>query len=211
MPAREGCDKLAFFNLMPYAREEIVNTMITIRANEFKIFDENGNDVEYFIEDSRVIDPGKIDRQIVHYGNYDPFVEYDIQLKVKVPAMGYTTLHIQGNEQGVQKAAADKDAALENEFYTVTVNANGTLTILDKETGETYDQVLRVEDGSDDGDEYDYSPSRKEWLLYSDEFDVETSVEHQAFQSVANIAFRMNVPTDLEAREERSNQDGLLM
>ncbi|WP_375748737.1 mannosylglycerate hydrolase [Vibrio sp. HN007] len=210
MPEREGCDKLAFFNLMPYAREEIVNTMITIRASEFKIFDEAGNDVEYFIEDSRVIDPGKIDRQIVHYGNYDPFVEYDIQLKINVPAMGYTTLHIQGNEAGAQKAVANEGNVMENEFYSITVNANGTLTVLDKETGHEYDQVLRLEDGSDDGDEYDYSPSRKEWLIYSDEFDVETSVEQQAFQSVANIAFRMNVPTDLVAREERTNQDGFV-
>jgi mannosylglycerate hydrolase len=208
MPARGECDKLAFFNLMPYEREEIVNTMITIRADKFNIFDDEGNAVEYFIEDSRVIDPGKIDRQIVHYGNYDPFVEYDIQLKVKVPAMGYTTLHIQANEDGTQKAVAAEGSVMENEFYAITVNANGTLTIQDKETGHEYDQVLRIEDGSDDGDEYDYSPSRKEWLIYSDEFDADVKVEQQAFQSVANIALRMQVPTDLAAREERANQDG---
>ena len=35
MPDREGCDKLAMFNLSPYEREEVVNTTITIRAQEF--------------------------------------------------------------------------------------------------------------------------------------------------------------------------------
>ncbi|OEF07609.1 mannosylglycerate hydrolase [Vibrio crassostreae] len=210
MPDREGCDKLAMFNLSPYEREEVVNTTITIRAQEFSIFDENENLVEYFIQDKRQIDPGKVDRQIVHYGNYDPFMEFDIQIKRIVPAMGFTTLHIQGNEKGAVKVAEQKDYLLENEYYRINVNDNGTLTIFDKETEQVFDQVLRLEDGSDDGDEYDYSPSRQEWLLYSDEFPVETSIDHQGFQSVANIAFRMNVPANLAEREERTGQNGFV-
>ncbi|MEZ9477453.1 mannosylglycerate hydrolase [Vibrio splendidus] len=210
MPDREGCDKLAMFNLSPYEREEVVNTTITIRAQEFSIFDENENPVEYFIQDKRQIDPGKVDRQIVHYGNYDPFMEFDIQIKRSVPAMGFTTLHIQGNEKGAVKIAEQKDYLLENEYYRINVNDNGTLTIFDKETEQVFDQVLRLEDGSDDGDEYDYSPSRQEWLLYSDEFPVETSIDHQGFQSVANIAFRMNVPANLTEREERTGQNGFV-
>ncbi|TCN75426.1 mannosylglycerate hydrolase [Vibrio crassostreae] len=210
MPDREGCDKLAMFNLSPYERKEVVNTTITIRAQEFSIFDENENPVEYFIQDKRQIDPGKVDRQIVHYGNYDPFMEFDIQIKRTVPAMGFTTLHIQGNEKGAVKVAEQKDYLLENEYYRINVNDNGTLTIFDKETEQVFDQVLRLEDGSDDGDEYDYSPSRQEWLLYSDEFPVETSIDHQGFQSVANIAFRMNVPANLAEREERTGQNGFV-
>ncbi|MGB5446043.1 MAG: glycoside hydrolase family 38 C-terminal domain-containing protein, partial [Psychromonas sp.] len=210
MPAKEGCDKLAMFNLSPYAREEVLNTMITIRAQEFKIFDDAGNEVEYFIQDKREIDPGKIDRQIVHYGNYDPFMEFDIQIKQRVPAMGFTTLHIQGDVKGAQVTAPANTDVLENSFYKITVNNNGSLTIFDKETEQTFDQVLRLEDGSDDGDEYDYSPSRQEWLLYSDEFTAETSIEKQAFQTVATIKLRMNVPSDLAARETRANQDGFV-
>ncbi|MDH6017145.1 mannosylglycerate hydrolase [Vibrio splendidus] len=210
MPDREGCDKLAMFNLSLYEREEVVNTTITIRAQEFSIFDENENPVEYFIQDKRQIDPGKVDRQIVHYGNYDPFMEFDVQIKRTVPAMGFTTLHIQGNEKGAVKVAEQKDYLLENEYYRINVNDNGTLTIFDKETEQVFDQVLRLEDGSDDGDEYDYSPSRQEWLLYSDEFPVETSIDHQGFQSVANIAFRMNVPANLAEREERTGQNGFV-
>ncbi|KLV03714.1 alpha-mannosidase [Photobacterium aquae] len=208
MPDRDGCDKLALFNLSPYARDEVVNTTITIRAQSFSLFDEHGSEVEYFIQDQRVIDPGKIDRQIVHYGNYDPFVEYDIQIKHPVPAMGFTTLHIEGHRKGLQKVAEHKEYLLENEFYRINVNDNGTLTIFDKETQQTFDQVLRLEEGSDDGDEYDYSPSRKEWLIYSDEFVAQTNIKHEGFQSVASIKLRMDVPNNLQAREERTNQDG---
>ena len=99
---------------------------------------------------------------------------------------------------------------LENEFYRINVNANGTLNIFDKETEHLYEQALRIEDGSDDGDEYDYSPSRKEWLLYSDEFDAEVNVKHEGFQSVATIKLRMNLPENLQQREERTGQNGYL-
>ncbi len=210
MPAKEGCDKLALFNLSPYQRSEVINTTITIRANEFNLFDDAGNQVEYFITDQRIIDPGKIDRQIVHYGNYDPFIEYDIQFSTPVPAMGYTTLHIEAGKQGAQKAIPNQPNQLDNEYYSITVNDNGTLTILDKQTQQRFEQVLRIEDGSDDGDEYDYSPSRKEWLLYSDQFDVDTRIEHHAFQSVAHITLRMQVPENIKQRESRSGQDGFV-
>lgn len=208
MPAKEGCDKLALFNLMPYEREEIINTTITIRAQSFDLFDEDGNQIEYFIQDQREIDPGKIDRQIVHYGNYDPFVEYDIQFKYTVPAMGFTTLHIKGNETGLLKEATTGDNVLENEFYHINVNTNGTLTILDKASGHTYEQALKIEDGSDDGDEYDYSPSRREWLLYSDECQHTIEIDHQGFQSVASIQARMPVPADLAEREAGEEKNG---
>ncbi len=210
MPAFEGCDKLALFNLSPYERDEVVNTTITIRADSFDLLDENGDQVEYFIQDQRVIDPGKIDRQIVHYGNYDPFIEYDIQIKHAIPAMGFTTFHIRANATGKKKIAEQKEAVLENEFYHIRVNQNGTLSILDKQTQHQYEQVLRIEDGSDDGDEYDYSPSRKEWLLYSDEFNAEIDIKHEGFQSVATIALRMDIPADLAEREARSGQNGYL-
>ncbi|MCG6508047.1 alpha-mannosidase, partial [Vibrio parahaemolyticus] len=61
-----------------------------------------------------------------------------------------------------------------------------------------------------DGDEYDYSPSRHEWLLYSDEFKADVNVKHEGFQSVASIMLRMNVPQDLSEREARSGQNGFV-
>ncbi len=108
------------------------------------------------------------------------------------------------------KTDAVKEAVLENEFYQIHVNQNGTLSILDKQTQHRYEQVLRIEDGSDDGDEYDYSPSRKEWLLYSDEFNADIDIKHEGFQSVATIKLRMDIPADLAEREARSGQNGYL-
>ena len=201
MPATEGTDKLALFNLAPYARTEVVNTTIRIRASKFSLTDIDGQPVSYFIRAAREIDPGLVDRQIVHYGNYEPFMEYDIQVTHEIPAMGYTTLYINGGEAGLIADVPTEDSArvLENNFYKITINDNGTLTILDKEANQTFDQVLQLEDCSDDGDEYDWSPLRDDWRLFSDE-KAAISITREAYQSSANIRFRMAVPANLEER-----------
>lgn len=71
MPQSDA-DKLVLFNLMPWPREEVINTTVRLRASQFNLRDDRGQPVPYFIRHAREIDPGLIDRQIVHYGNYDP-------------------------------------------------------------------------------------------------------------------------------------------
>lgn len=203
-------DKLTFFNLLPYARTEVINTTIRIRAQQFSLTDEAGQPVEYFIRAAREIDPGLVDRQIVHYGNYDPFMEYDIQLHHPLPAMGYCTLQIHANQPGLQhQLTAKAENLLENRYYRISLNADATLDIEDKQTGCRYQQVLQLEDGSDDGDEYDYSPSRQEWLLYSTSSAATTAIKHEAWQSTATLALRMALPANLHQRAERLT-DGYL-
>lgn len=197
-------DRLALFNFSLHPRQETVNTTIRIRASSFSLTDDQGHEVPYFIRDAREIDPGLVDRQIVHYGNYDPFMEYDIQLCATLPAMGYVTLNVTPHQPGISLPAPQGDQALENDYYRVTVNPNGTLDILDKQTFRRYQQVLELENGSDDGDEYDYSPARDEWLLTSGHLTAEVSYQHQPWQSTATISLNMPLPRTLEDRAART-------
>lgn len=209
MAHSEG-DKLTLFNLMPWPRDEVVNTTIRLRASRFRLTDSDGQDVPYFIRDKREIDPGLVDRQIVHYGNYEPFMEYDIQLRQVLPAMGWLTLHVLPGAEGQQANVPEqRDALLENSAWRITLNADGTLKMEDKDSGLVYDRVLEFEDGSDDGDEYDYSPSREEWLLTSAEGTHQHSVTHDAWQSRAVIRSTLAVPLNLAQRAARQT-GGLL-
>lgn len=206
MPAQPGAaaDTLCLFNLMPYARHEVIVARIRLRAAQFALTDDAGEPVPYFILAAREIDPGQVDRQIVHYGNYQPFIEYEIQLVQTLPPMGYLTLNIYPGEAGAAlPAPSQATAELGNPYYRIRVNANGTLTIHDRLSGCCYDQVLALEEGADDGDEYDYSPARQAWLRYSTESAVTTSVEHQPWQSIAHIRLRMAVPATLAQRAQR--------
>lgn len=203
-------DKLVMFNLMPWPREEVINTTIRLRASQFRLVDNKGNEIPYFIRQARELDPGLIDRQIVHYGNYEPFMEYDIQLNQIVPSMGYRTLYIKPNQPGRQALpAAATESLLENAFWQIDLNRDGTLRLCDKDSGIVYDRVLEIEEGSDDGDEYDYSPSREEWLLTSAESACQHEVIHEAWQSRALIRYRMAVPANLGGRAARQRNGEL--
>jgi mannosylglycerate hydrolase len=209
MAHSEG-DKLTLFNLMPWPRDEVVNTTIRIRASSFRLVDSEGQDVPYFIRYKREIDPGLVDRQIVHYGNYEPFMEYDIQLRQVLPAMGWLTLHVLPGAEGEQaNVPKNSDALLENSCWRITLNGDGTLKMEDKESGLVYDGVLEFEDGSDDGDEYDYSPSREEWLLTSAEGKHRHSVIHDAWQSRAVLRTTLAVPLNLAERSARKTSGQL--
>ncbi|HFT5620174.1 TPA: alpha-mannosidase [Escherichia coli] len=122
MPQSDA-DKLVLFNLMPWPREEVINTTVRLRASQFNLRDDRGQPVPYFIRHAREIDPGLIDRQIVHYGNYDPFMEFDIQINQIVPSMGYRTLYIEANQPGnVIAAKSDAEGILENAFWQIALN-----------------------------------------------------------------------------------------
>ncbi|EOL9069825.1 mannosylglycerate hydrolase [Cronobacter turicensis] len=203
MPACDG-DKLTLFNLMPCPRNEVINTTVRLRGQRFALWDEQGAPVAYFIRAARALDPGLVDRQLVHYGHDEPFMEYDIQLFQPLPAMGYATLRLEPGVTGKQCQAPEQNAPrLENRFWRITVNANGTVRLEDKQSGLTYDQVFELEESSDDGDEYDYSPARAEWVLRSGTQTAEHQIIHEAWQSHATIRLAMNVPVNLAARAAR--------
>lgn len=209
MPESDA-DKLVMFNLMPWPREEVINTTLRLRASRFRLVDDKGNEIPYFIRGARELDPGLIDRQIVHYGNYKPFMEFDIQVSQILPSMGYRTLFIEPHVAGnVLAPAKGTDALLENAFWLIDLNADGTLRLRDKETGLIYDRVLEMEESSDDGDEYDYSPSREEWRLTSAQGQHDVEVTHEGWQSRAVIRHRMAVPANLTERSARQ-QNGAL-
>ena len=203
MPQSDA-DKLVMFNLMPWPREEVMNTTIRLRASQFRLLDDKGNVIPYFIRSARELDPGLIDRQIVHYGNYEPFMEFDIQLSQILPSMGYRTLFIEPNVAGKVLSPGENTASLlENAFWQIDVNDDGSLRLRDKETGLIYDRVLEIEESSDDGDEYDYSPSREEWRLTSAQGEHEFEVTHEGWQSRAVIRHRIAVPANLAERAAR--------
>ncbi|BBS36291.1 mannosylglycerate hydrolase [Enterobacter sp. LM3] len=209
MPQSDA-DKLVMFNLMPWPRDEVINTTIRLRASQFRLVDDKGNDVPYFIRHARELDPGLIDRQIVHYGNYEPFMAFDIQLSQNLPSMGYCTLYIEPHIAGdALPPTKTTEALLENAFWQISLNGDGTLRLHDKASGLIYDRVLEIEESSDDGDEYDYSPSREEWRLTSVQGEHDVEVTHEGWQSRVLIRHRMAVPANLTERSARQ-QNGLL-
>lgn len=203
MPQSDA-DKLVLFNLMPWPREEVINTTVRLRGSQFNLRDGRGQPVPYFIRHAREIDPGLIDRQIVHYGNYDPFMEFDIQISQIVPSMGYRTFYIEANQPGnVVTPKSKTEGILENAFWQIALNEDGSLRLVDKDSGVRYDRVFQIEEGSDDGDEYDYSPAKEEWAITSANAKPQYDIIHEAWQSRAIIRYEIAVPRNLSERRAK--------
>lgn len=193
-------DRLTAFNLVPYERTEVVTTSVMTKLKSFKLVDKDKNELDFEILSSEITDPGLIDRQIVHYGNYEPFINYTIQLKDTLPAMGYKTYFvIESNEEIGNSFAATEN--VETDFYRITVNPNGSLNIVDKTINQTFENVLRLESGGDDGDEYDFSPLAEEQLIYSDDVKANVSMNQNRHGAVIRIDYCLKVPSDIEKRK----------
>jgi mannosylglycerate hydrolase len=195
-------DRLTAFNLLPYERKEVVSTTVISKLPYFTLEDEDGHKIPFEVLKKEELDPGLIDRQIVHYGNYDPFFQYTIQLKDSIPAMGYKTYFVVGNggETEMTNTLVEKET-VETDYYVVSVNPNGTLKIWDKELEKEFNHVLRLENGGDDGDEYDFSPLPNEQLIYSDNASADVKITQNAHEAQLDIQLKLPVPGNLEQRK----------
>jgi mannosylglycerate hydrolase len=192
-------DRLTAFNLLPYERTEVVTTTVITKLPSFSLEDEAGNMIPFEVLTKEELDPGLIDRQIVHYGNYDPFYKYTIQLKDSIPAMGYKTYFVVGTKKSMTNTLVSKDS-VETDYYTVTVNPNGTLNIWDKRLEKEFSNVLLLENGGDDGDEYDFSPLPDEKLIYSDALNADVKIAQNQYEAQIDIQLKLDVPGNLENR-----------
>ncbi|MBS5983371.1 MAG: mannosylglycerate hydrolase [Clostridium butyricum] len=202
----KALDKLTIFNLMPYEREEIIRAQIITKMKSFEMVNDEDIKLDFQVIHKEEIDAGLIDRQIVHYGNYDPFMIYTIEFKDVMPAMGYKTYLIKESEFMIEKEyeAVNK---IDNDFYEIEVNENGTLKILDKKINKTFDNVLLMENGGDEGDEYDFSPLVDEKLIFNTHVKAEYSIKKNKFNNEIKISYRLDVPKNIESRKN-NNIDG---
>ncbi|MFI3168320.1 MAG: mannosylglycerate hydrolase [Faecalibacterium sp.] len=203
IPCDKALDKLVAFNCLPTPRTGIVEGELITKMKNFTLTDAEGHVIPFDVQHAEEVDAGLIDRQIVHYGDYDPFVKYQISFYDTIPAMGYKAYLIQNAEGQLVPVAAAMSECAENEYYHITVAENGSLTILDKQSGQTYQDVLLLEDGSDDGDGYDFSPLEHDFIVTSQAVQAQHSIARHANKSTIRIAYTLPVPKDLESRKQQ--------
>lgn len=215
-------DKLTVFNLLPYEREGVVRGEIITKMRGFVLEKSDGTQMDYQIMEEQEVDAGLIDRQIVHYGNYEPFIKYVLEFCDAIPSMGYETYFIKpglespntAGEPGAsgkhhREPEEDGGHHLENEWLSVDIEPNGTLVVLDKQKGHTFRNVLMLEDGSDDGDGYDYSPMPDDYVITSERESAKICCRHGIYSHRAEIRISMAVPSCLESRRKKI-KDGLV-
>lgn len=106
-----------------------------------------------------------------------------VALSLPLPALGYTTLTIREGEvkpkdeivwasmlptrHPAAPGLATSDRSMANEHLAVTIESNGSLTLFDKQTRQTYRRLLTFEDSADIGDGWYHGQAVNEQVYVS--------------------------------------------
>lgn len=169
-----GKQIIVLFNPQPFEVEEVCKVMVTtpreenvwsmaahdVHGNELKVQEISRDEKDFPVHDLEARPwPFAADRHLM-------YVETG-----RIPALGYKVIVLEPKSSfsrthyywmEMRKSEGNDicmtDNILENENLKVTVNANGTLNMLDKNTGEVYENLHYFEDAGDVGNYWAYYP-----------------------------------------------------
>jgi alpha-mannosidase len=229
-------DKHIFvFNLSPFEQDKVMECEIEFhlqdvivglnpdvkpsqnlkQVNGFKIFDSNGNEIEY-----------QILNRDTKYSLVWGYYEYPHQILVdrfkilldvkKLSPFGWKRIDIIQNDSfPVYEKKVDYGTDeygciyIENQFLKVKFNENGSIKIIDKERGFEFDNLNIFEESGDAGDEYNYCFPDKDEFYYSIDFkpDIEL-IEKGPLRCAVKVEYNFLVPsytTQVERSREKIN------
>jgi alpha-mannosidase len=136
-----------------------------------------------------------------------------VALKIELPALGYRTLTLREGasteKDGPISAAilptrhpqlrslATSERSMENEFLSVAIGANGTLTLIDRRNQEIYQRLLTFEDTADIGDGWFHGQAVNDQRFVSSAAQVDIALVHDGAQmSQFRIRTLFHVPRE---------------
>ncbi|MBI4580158.1 MAG: glycoside hydrolase family 38, partial [Planctomycetes bacterium] len=121
----------------------------------FRLYDQAGQEVPYELVNQRWRRRG-LRRPLRKFPGPDDRHEVDVTVPLAVPAHGYASLLCRPvaagqptRHPGTMRA---DHRSIENEYLRLSVQPNGTVSLLDKRTGQLYEELLTFEDRADIGD-----------------------------------------------------------
>lgn len=133
------------------------------------------------------------------------FTRYTVAARVALPACGFTSLRVRPSPEPVRAVGSLRTgpASAENEALAIAIAANGTLTLTDKATGETYADLLTFEDRSEVGDGWFHGHSLNDEQRLSSASSAQVSVVHDGPEIVS---FRVTVTLNVPARYDNAGE-----
>lgn len=133
------------------------------------------------------------------------FTRYTVAAEIKLPACGFTSLKVKPSQMPVRPVGTLRTGPVsaENEFLSVSIERNGTLTILDKSNGETYRDLLTFEDRSEIGDGWFHGHSLNDSRILSSASPAQVEVVHDGPEQVT---FRTGIAMSLPEKYDWNTQ-----
>ncbi|MBI2626581.1 MAG: hypothetical protein HYW69_03250, partial [Candidatus Nealsonbacteria bacterium] len=125
-----------------------------------------------------------------------------------VPPYGYKVYYLApkaGKRNYCSGLIAEK-CAIENEYYRVKANSNGTIAIHDKTSGAVLDGILIFEDIEDAGDEYNFSPAKNSQKLDTKNEKAKISIEELS-QLAATLKIEIGWKLPVSLKQDRGSRN----
>ncbi|ASN04176.1 alpha-mannosidase [Virgibacillus necropolis] len=130
----------------------------------------------------------------------------------KIPALGFKTFAFvpQVSQQDISKKVASlitNENQMENDYLKIKIESNGSLTVTDKASGRTFEELCIYEDTGDIGNEYMYKQPNGEHARTTKDLQAKVKViEDTLFQASFEIVHEWEIPasaSDLLDTEQR--------
>ncbi|MEI6167091.1 MAG: glycoside hydrolase family 38 C-terminal domain-containing protein [bacterium] len=211
---------LTLVNALPYVRDEVVTVDVdlpldwptdyadgfnTQRLKTFILEDAAGKPVAY---QRLAFDPKASERSrfakfcFVSDGD---FTRYTLAVRVKLPACGFVSLRVRPSLMPVRSVGTLRTgpASAENENLAIAIASNGTLSLTDKGTGQSFTDLLTFEDRSEVGDGWFHGHSLNDDQRLSIASAAQVAVVHDGPEMVS---FRVTVSLKVPARYDHAGE-----
>jgi alpha-mannosidase len=155
-------------------------------------------------EVASTLEDGEIEQVhlLIHYG-------YNAQcafVAPDVPGLGYRTYWVQPVDESTDQTGKSVSTSIENEFFHIQIDEDGTFTLTDRVTGTLYPGLNRFVDVGDRGDEYNFCPVEQDVVVSASAGKPRVNlVETGSARQTLEVAMTYQVPASLgESRPERS-------
>lgn len=176
----ESSQAFVVFNPLPWHRLDAVSTLIPLSRIPENLIIKNASGETI---PSQIIQNHEDMAEVVFLGH--------------IPALGYSTYFMDSGEAKFEPAEI-RPRTIENRYFRIKINPNGSLNILDKSTGVVYKDCNVYEDTEDAGDEYDYSPIKNSKTITSRSASAKVRIiENGPVRTTAEIRLSMNLPKGL--------------
>jgi len=178
-------NEVLFFNPLNLKNDTPKKVSLFTKLPNFDLV-HNGKKIKYFINKKEYYNDGMsvsagANSEIVK--KIDGFYLYDLQiLNLELEPFEIAKIEIKENKTPVNDAKLDQ---LENEFYQISLNPNGSISIFDKVNQKRFNDQLEIYAQHDFGDSYDYSPVNEKNKVISQL--IKTSSEIKAMENFQQL------------------------
>lgn len=214
-------DILVLFNTLPYQRQDYAFVSMIVKDKDFVLKRQDGTVIPYQVMNEKI----ETSHDIEYYNGMENFhdsgevlegTKYKVQIKIDasfLPPMGYEILKVCFHQTNLQVINGDVQVlenGAENQYLRMHIEKDGTISVENKRTKETYHHLNAFVEKGDDGDEYNYSPclNDKEIHIYHNTPTI-TCVESSQIEVKYRIEYDTKVPAKVVNHERVSNLETL--